>query len=630
MRRLKAHLGGIRFRVLLLGVVPLLVSVAMLGTHLISARLGDAREALAEHGRVITRNLSLASEYSLFAGDREALSAIVSRLVEQQRNVLWVAILDRKRQEVVHKGPLPGGFPDHVLLSQPGSGFPTVFEEPIGSAVSMMPDPGGLLEPAEAPQAPGALAPLGWAMVGLSLDGYVKRERLIIVTALALIAAGLAVSVLMALSLGGGIIRPLRRLAGHVEQVRRGEPGVRVQQLSSGDMGRLEAGFNQMAEELDGVQAKLRRQVEDATSRLQRTVAELRYSNKELAHAKERALEAGREKTEFLARMSHEIRTPLNAVIGFARLLNDNHSSWSAREYTQTINQAANQLLYVIDDILNFTRLEAGNLELESIPFDIRSCLEDVVAMISPTAHDKELELALLVHSDVPAHIVGDPTRISQILLNMGNNAVKFTARGQVFIELERAAPEDDSGVEQLRFTVTDSGPGLTPEARGRLFEPFSQGDSTVSRHFGGTGLGLAIAHRLVQLMDGRIGVESEAGEGAQFWFQVPLRAAQAGPGFQPPAEFRNHAVVVVEPEPLTQRALRATLAGWGMQVFNTRDPAGLPDILRAAASAGSGNPLVLVGLAGNERRAGEAVAAYGIVRRSFSGPVLFLVGADR
>lgn len=505
---------GINKRVMFLAMLPTLIITITLASYFSYNRYVYIEENMHRKGQLIADHLAPACEYGVFSGNLDILENLISKTLHE-RDIVNITISNEDNEPLISRSQaaqLSQGILSTFLSSREFSYSAKIF----ASEVNITDYQESL--PAESQNS----NTLGYIHVTLNNSWTQSKQFDSLLKGFLIAFTGLILTAFLAIRISRSVVIPVQRLTDAVKKIANGELHTRIEIDSGGEIGSLEEGVNTMSSEIQLIRSDLQSQIDSATIDLKKTLEELEIQNIELDLARNQALSASKIKSEFLANMSHEIRTPMNGVIGFTDLLGKTSLSEDQRDYVTTIHSSATNLLTIINDILDFSKIESGKLNIENIRFNLDDMMDEVITMFAPMAYQKNLELIYQPSTSLPDYILGDPSRIRQILINLINNAIKFTQSGQVIIRIIQASNSDDR--KQIRFTVTDTGMGMDESSKRRLFTAFTQADTSISRKFGGTGLGLVISRKLIALMQGEIGFESTLNQGSSFWFSLPLQ----------------------------------------------------------------------------------------------------------
>ncbi|ADO10627.1 MULTISPECIES: two-component sensor histidine kinase BarA [Pantoea] len=522
---------SLRARMMILILAPTLMVGLLLSSFFVVHRYNELQRQVIDAGANIIEPLAISSEYSMTWHNRDAMRELVSLLHRRHSGIVRaISVFDNHNQLYVtsnHKQNLSllqqddiRALPDDVSMERHGSLL--ILRTPITSErydVDELPDE----------DAKPAGNPLGYVAIELDLQSVRLQQYKEVFVATLMLLFCLCLAMLFAYRLMRDVTGPIRNMVTTVDRIRRGQLDSRVEGYMLGELNILKNGINAMAMSLTAYHEEMQHNIDQATYDLRETLEQLEIQNVELDLAKKRAQEAARIKSEFLANMSHELRTPLNGVLGFTRQMLKTQLRTTQRDYMQTIERSANNLLSIINDVLDFSKLEAGKLMLEAIPFPLRATLDETLVLLAPSAHEKGLELTVVCDSSVPDNVIGDALRLQQILINLIGNAIKFTEKGYIGLRVGQRVITQ-SRVE-LEIQVEDSGIGISEQQQTQLFQAFRQADASISRRHGGTGLGLVITQKLVREMGGEITFSSQPDQGSTFMIRVQLDLNPNAPG---------------------------------------------------------------------------------------------------
>lgn len=486
-------------------LIPALAITLLLSATLSYLFIAQLDKFVAHRGGMLTLKTAQLTHYALMNGDQQWVRSVLDASLEEPF-VRAVHLYHSASDTHIHAGPrfFPAIEGDEPNTLTPGS---RRTPKSIRFASPVMDTQGQ--------------NPLGWLEVELLTSPFMvlRYETLLITGVMTLLCLMLAA--VLAIRLHENITSPLEHINAVVRKLAKGKLNARVDTQKSQEFTELAEAVNEMGIAMEKAQQDMQVHVDQYTEDLRETLETIEIQNIELDIARKQALEASRVKSEFLANTSHEIRTPLNGILGFTNLTLKTELDEQQHEYLNTIRDSAQSLLTIISDILDFSKIEAGKLTLEYVPLNLRRVIEETLHILAPDAHEKNIQLITFIDPQIPASLLGDPLRFKQVIANLISNAIKFSPKGNVVIEIVLLARETSQAT--IKVTIKDHGIGLSAPQKERLFKAFTQADTSSSREYGGTGLGLAICKGLVERMDGEIGVDSEPDEGANFWFTARL-----------------------------------------------------------------------------------------------------------
>ncbi|MFT7422397.1 MAG: two-component system sensor histidine kinase BarA [Psychromonas sp.] len=559
---------GLRAQVITFTILPTILIGGILASYFSFHRYQQANDFLIDRAINISEPLAIASEYGMQDETRTILRRLIGSTHRKNSPMIKsIAIFDTKNQLFVTSN-YHRNF--DLLRLKKGQEIPllTDVQHHKNSIIIRSPivDESHFLEyPSTFEQMPKIM---GYIALEVNTDEIVLLLYRDTALSFGVVLLGILGSILLAFGQAKRIIGPISAMVSVVEKISLGRLNSRVEGDYSGEIASLQLGINEMAVAMSKHHEEMQDSIDLATSELRETLDQMEIQNIELDITKKKAQQAAQVKSEFLANMSHELRTPLNGVIGFARQLLKTQLTTNQIDYLQTIERSAGNLLNIINDILDFSKLEAGKLTLEHIPFDLRDCIDETIHLLTPSVHEKNIELSLIVEPKVPHQVLGDAMRLQQILTNLIGNAIKFTEQGNIQIKIkciENKTNIDDNVT--LKMMISDSGIGISKQQQAQLFKAFSQADTSITRQYGGTGLGLVITQKLVKEMQGRIELISIPEQGSTFGFTVVLeKSARAAFSNIALSRLEKQKILVFESNEYAALACTQLLSEWKTQ----------------------------------------------------------------
>ncbi|WP_172597715.1 response regulator [Sulfuriflexus mobilis] len=543
-----------------MALLPLTVTVIILSVLFTVTHLQQFEQEQDRRGNAIVRQLAPASEYGVISGNKAILSSLASAALNEP-DVISVKITDSDNETLMQlvkpNTTLIDPAATHQYMATVFASQIEISDYPLNEAEKNI--------PAEV---------IGQVSIILSNESTTRLQQTVLVENFSIAGIVLFLTIFFALRIARSLSQPLHEMTTAVSHISEGEFAHPLQSLSRGELGELEKGIASMAERLSAAMAneqEQRQHLENTNKEMNIEIEQRKMVETELREATNQANQANQAKSDFLGNMGHELRTPLNSIIGFSELLQMGELQPKQKDYAHSINKSCNDLLHLIKDILDFSKLEAGKLSILSLAFDLRETIEEVADAAAIQCANKNIELIINYPPEQPHNLFGDPGRIRQVLSNLVTNAVKFIEHGHIIIRVQ--VSKQSGNTASINISVEDTGIGIAREKLDSVFERFTQADSSVTRAYQGLGLGLSISKQLIELMGGHIKVESTLGQGSVFsiHFNLPINAIEDD--YRTSGLVGKH-VLVADDNAESRNSLAQTLRFFGMRVDTVTDGA--------------------------------------------------------
>ena len=510
---------GIKYQILMITLIPVfLIDLFFTYTH-IDSSIEEANKLLQSKGQIIARQIAGASEFNLLTGNDNQIEYLLQQSVDTN-NIVLASVYDQQGDLIAESRSAAfqkSATADYFYYRQPIRAHSIELAGVFAPGVDDVGQSNGL----------------GWVHLYISRQQLQLTTRRIIIDSIVFFVTVLFIALMLTTLISRRITQPIFRLMEHLKYVETGELGKTINPIEANEIGAVQQGFNRMTQSLLTSRRHLNRRIQQATQQLNSIITDLETKNRELGFARDAAQNANRSKSEFIANMSHEIRTPINGIKGFISLLSQSKLDKKQQRYVDIVLKSTADLTKIVNEILDFSKLESGKLHIVDEEFDLYEVIEQTRDILFINALTKNIDMNLIIYSDTPRRVLGDKLRLKQILLNLIGNAIKFTDQGRVLIKVSLA--DTDNEPAEIEITVEDTGIGISEQDQQILFQAFSQVESSATRRFAGTGLGLVISKKLATLMGGDINMQSNPGEGSKFTLRLPFEYATKTEAETPP-----------------------------------------------------------------------------------------------